>query len=93
MATFEYDQAKSMSNMDKHGIDFNEAAALWSDPGIIEIPAATVDETRFLAVGRIDGKCWTAVATLRGENIRIISVRRARKNEEAIYEDHNSKGI
>lgn len=63
MTTFEYDQAKSMSNMDKHGIDFNEAAALWSDPGIM-IPAATVDETRFLAVGRIDGKCWTAVATL-----------------------------
>ncbi len=93
MTTFEYDPAKSLANRDTHGIDFTEAAALWRDPGMIEVPAATTDEARYLAIGQINGKHWTAVATNREERIRIISVRRSRKNEVMLYEDHNSKGI
>ncbi len=93
MTTFEYDPNKSRTNRDKHGIDFQEARLLWNDPGMIEVPVATLDETRFLTIGKIEGKLWTAVATLREGRIRIISVRRSRKNEEALYEDHNSKGV
>ena len=86
MALFEFDAAKSKSNRAKHGIDFIEAQSLWSDPMLLEIPAKTEDEPRFLAVGQIDGKHWSAVITYRGSHIRLISVRRARTEEVALYE-------
>ena len=86
MRTFEFDERKSSSNRRKHGIDFVEAQALWSDPYLIEIPALTSDEERFLVIGKIEGKHWSAVITPRNGNIRIISVRRSRVEEVAIYE-------
>ena len=82
----EFDPAKSKINKEKHGIDFIEAQALWDDPDLLEIPARTIDEQRFLVIGKIAGKYWSGVITYRGENIRIISVRRARKEEVEIYE-------
>jgi uncharacterized DUF497 family protein len=86
MILFEFDAAKSESNRAKHGINFIEARSLWSDPMLLEIPAKTEDEPRFLAVGQIDGKHWSAVITYRGSHIRLISVRRARTEEVALYE-------
>ena len=86
MILFEFDAAKSESNRAKHGIDFIAAQSLWSDPMLLEIPAKTEDEPRFLAVGQIDGKHWSAVITYRGSYIRLISVRRARTEEVALYE-------
>ncbi len=86
MFCFEFDERKSRQNLDKHGIDFLQAQALWEDPYLIEIPARTVDEPRFLVVGRIAGRHWSAITTYRGERIRIISVRRARREEVALYE-------
>jgi len=86
MILFEFDAAKSESNRAKHGIDFIEAQSLWSDPMLLEIPAKTEDEPRFLAVGQIDGKHWSAVTTYRGSHVRLISVRRARTEEVALYE-------
>ncbi len=85
---FEFDPAKSAANKDKHGIDFVEAQALWVDGGleIVWSKSRMTDEERFLAIGRIDGRHWTAICTLRGEAIRIISVRRARKEEVDYYE-------
>jgi uncharacterized DUF497 family protein len=83
---FEFDNAKSTSNKAKHGIDFVEAQALWDDPYLLEVPAKTVDEPRYLVVGAFEGKHWSAVITYRDENIRIISVRRARAKEVALYE-------
>jgi uncharacterized DUF497 family protein len=70
----------------KHGIDFTEAQAIWDDPYLVEIPARTTDEERFLVIGKIQGKHWSAVVTPRNGNIRIISVRRSRNEEVAIYE-------
>lgn len=86
MNSFEFDIAKSESNRTKHGIDFIEAQGLWSDPMLLEIPAKTDDEPRYLVIGVIEGKHWSAVVTYRGPNIRLISVRRARTEEVAIYE-------
>jgi uncharacterized DUF497 family protein len=86
MNSFEFDAAKSESNRTKHGIDFAEAQRLWNDPMLLEIPAKTEDELRFLVIGLIDGKHWSAVLTYRGANIRLISVRRARTEEVALYE-------
>jgi uncharacterized DUF497 family protein len=83
---FEFDATKSASKLTKHGIDFVEAQKLWHDPMLLEIPAKTEDEPRFLVLGRIDGKHWSAVRTYRGTNIRLISVRRARTEEVALYE-------
>ena len=83
---FEYDPAKSAENKRKHGIDFEQAQALWGDDALIEIPARVVDEPRWLVIGRIDDKHWSAVITRRAENIRLISVRRSRDEEVAIYE-------
>ena len=70
----------------KHGIDFVVAQGLWNDPMLLEVPAKTDDEPRFLVVGQMSGKQWSAVITYRGGNIRLISVRRARAEEVALYE-------
>jgi len=86
MNSFEFDIAKSESNRAKHGIDFVEAQGLWNDPMLLEIPAKTDDEQRYLAIGKIDGKHWSSVFTYRGANVRLISVRRARTEEVALYE-------
>ena len=83
---FEFDPKKSEKNMQKHGIDFFQAQALWDDPELLEIPARTEDEPRFLVVGKIRGKHWAGIITYRGEKIRIISVRRAREEEVELYE-------
>ncbi len=83
---FEFDPSKSDSNKKKHGIDFHESQAIWNDPDFIEIPVKVSDEPRFLVVGKISGKHWSSVITYRGEKIRIISVRRSRKEEVDIYE-------
>ena len=86
MTPFEFDTAKSESNRAKHGIDFVEAQSLWNDPMLLEIPAKTEDELRYLVIGLIDGKHWSAVITYHGSNVRLISVRRARTEEVALYE-------
>ena len=86
MITFEFDEAKSQANLLKHGINFIDAQALWSDPSLLEIPAKTEDEPRLLIVGIIEGRYWSAVITYRGTNIRLISVRRSRTEEVALYE-------
>lgn len=83
---FEFDPGKSNNNKEKHGIDFHEAQGLWNDPELIEIPVKTHDEPRFLVIGKISGRHWSGVITYRGEKIRIISVRRSRKEEVDIYE-------
>lgn len=82
----EFDLEKSEKNTEKYGIDFYEAQALWGDPDLIEIPAKTTDEPRFMVIGKIAGIYWSGVVTYRGNRTRIISVRRSRKEEIEIYE-------
>ena len=83
---FEFDPAKSQANKAKHGIDFVEAQMLWDDPNRLEMAARLAGEPRFLIVGLITNAHWSAVITYRGPFIRIISVRRSRKEEVAAYE-------
>ena len=83
---FEFDPTKSGTNKDKHGIDFDAAQALWDDMALLEAPALSQDEPRVLVIGMIGGKHWAAIVTPRGERIRLISVRRARKEEIERYE-------
>jgi uncharacterized protein len=83
---FEFDEAKSRANAEKHGIDFHAAQDLWWDVDLLRVPARSGSEARFLFVGVIDGRHWAAIATYRGRTVRIISVRRARLEEVAAYE-------
>ena len=83
---FEFDSVKSNANKKKHGLDFVEAQDLWRDPNLIEIPAKTVDESRFLVVGKIDERYWSGIITYRENSVRIISVRPSNKEEVEIYE-------
>lgn len=84
---FEFDPRKSKSNKLKHEIDFEAAQALWNDPSRLEIPVMLTGEPRTLNIGKIDNRYWTAIITYRGDNIRMISVRRSRKEEMTIYEN------
>lgn len=86
MLDFEFDPAKSAANVAKHGIGFDAAQSIWSDPRRVEVPARTSDEPRWMVIGQIDGRCWSAVVTYRDDRVRIISVRRSREGEAAIYE-------
>ena len=79
--SFEFDETKSRGNKAKHGIDFVEAMQLWADADRAETPARSDQEERFMVAGRIDGRCWSAFVTRRGDRFRLISVRRSREPE------------
>ncbi len=83
---FEYDPEKSAANQRKHGIDFIDAQRLWDDPARVEIAARTEDEPRWLVIGRIGAKGYSAVVTYRDGRVRLISVRRSRIEEVDLYE-------
>ena len=83
---FVFDPEKSAQNLAKHGIDFVDAQKLWEDPDLLEIPARTEDEPRYLVIGQIGAKHWSGVITYRSDDIRIISVRRSRDEEVVLYE-------
>jgi len=84
---FEFDPEKREKKKKKHGIDFESAQLLWDDPDRLQVPARTQGEVRFMLIGRIGGKHWSAICTMRGDRIRIVSVRRSRKGEVDGYED------
>lgn len=83
---FAYDPVKSQLNKSKRGLDFEEAQLLWSDPRRVEIQASFTTESRFMIIGKVEGKHWSAIITYRENNIRLISVRRSRDDEVEVYE-------
>ena len=83
---FEFDHQKSNKNREKHGIDFEEAQELWSDPDGRGYPARSDDEIRYAILAKYKRKLWMGFYTIRAERIRLISVRRARKGERKLYE-------
>ncbi|MBX2847468.1 MAG: BrnT family toxin [Acidiferrobacterales bacterium] len=87
MHEFEFDPEKSKVNSEKHGIDFTSAQKIWLDSNVLEIPANISEEPRYLVIGKIESKHWSAIVTYRNEKIRIISVRRSRDKEVTIYEN------
>lgn len=83
---FDWDPNKNKTNQLKHGIDFVSARMLWEDPERIEILAPYPLENRYVLIGNIHNQLWTAIYTIRNGAIRIISVRRSRKEEKKLYE-------
>ena len=90
---FEWDDAKARSNQEKHGISFGEAIAVFADPDIMTLDASRQEdaEVRRKAVGRIEGKLFVLVFTEREGSIRVISARRASRNEEQAYGDRQDE--
>jgi uncharacterized DUF497 family protein len=85
---FEWDHQKSIANAAKHGISFEEAVKLWEDQnGIIVYQRLQDGEDRYCLIAQLEQKCWCAVFTLRKGKVRLISVRRCRKKESAVYEE------
>lgn len=83
---FVFDPSKSRQNLAKHGINFVAAQRLWRDPNVLQIPARTEAEPREMVIGMIGRQLWSAIVTFRDGDVRIISVRRARRQEVALYE-------
>jgi len=83
---YEYDENKSLSNKEKHGIDFEKAKELWTDDRLLEIETSFSNEKRYVNIGKIENKFYTVVVTYREGRIRIISARRSRQKEIEIYE-------
>jgi len=83
--TFEFDPNKSAANLAKHQIDFIRAQGLWLDPDGLTIPVKSRTETRDVLIAKLDGEIWAAVFTVRGESLRLISVRRAHEDEKIAY--------
>jgi len=83
---FEWDRDKSLDNKAKHGIDFNIAKEMWNDSNRVEIQVPYPLEDRNIMIGKIENKLWMAIFPHRGNAIRIISVRRARKKKTRLYE-------
>lgn len=81
---FDWDPSKSASNEAKHGLSLAAAAALWVGP-VVTLPSKHPGELRHLAIGRIEGRHWTVVYALRGDSFRLISARRSRENEKALF--------
>jgi uncharacterized protein len=86
MPTFQYDSKKSLANLKKHGIDFEQAQLLWEDPDLVIVTARSDEEPRFLIIARLSEQHWSAIVTDRNDEIRIISVRRSRIAEIELYE-------
>ena len=85
---FEYDPRKAQTNWQKHAISFAEAEFVFFDPlAIHDIDPDATDEERFIAVGMGNsGRLLVVVYTMRGDAIRLISSRRATRQEMKAYE-------
>lgn len=83
---FEWDEEKRQSNLQKHGVDFIRACQIFEGYTVeFEDSRYNYGEERFIAIGQTGGQVFTVVYTLRGEVIRLISARKATKNERRIY--------
>jgi uncharacterized DUF497 family protein len=89
---FEWDEAKRQANIAKHGIDFRDAEALFDGRPVVTRTTVRDGEVRAVTVGTLDGIHYAVVSTERSEQVRIISVRRARRNERRDYREVHGGG-
>lgn len=83
---FEWDEAKRLTNLEKHGLDFADAQKVFESP-TLDFPDDREDygEERFLTLGLLDGRVVVVVNVLLEDSIRVISLRKADKDEQDIY--------
>jgi hypothetical protein len=80
----EWNEEKAASNRRKHGIDFDEAIEVFYGATLLRRSDRNMEE-RWIAIGESEDRVITVVVTWRGDTLRIISARRARKNEKRAY--------
>ena len=85
MQVFEWDETKRTLNLNKHGIDFVDAIEVFRDPNRIELETVRHGETRYQTIGIVNNIVLLVVYTIRNKVKRIISARRASKNERKAY--------
>ena len=83
---FEWDEAKNAANLEKHGIDFLDASKIFDGP-IVVVPARSSEEERFKAIGTTQNQVWVVIYAQREESRRVISARRASRNERRQYRE------
>lgn len=81
---FEFNPEKSAANLKKHGLSLDQAKRLWEVSAVV-VAARTEGEERFMIIGRLDERTWSCIYTMRGQTIRLISVRRSHRREEQLY--------
>ncbi len=88
---FEWDPRKAAANFDKHGVSFDEASLAFFDPNAVEIFDAvnSDDEVRFQLIGISRTRLLFVGYTVRGENIRIITARKANAKQTRYYNEQN----
>jgi uncharacterized DUF497 family protein len=91
MLSLEWDEAKRLTNIEKHGIDFIDIDVLFLDERSVFYPSPRNEEDRFVLVGLLNFRFVSVVFTKRGETIRIISARISRKEEQALWLRNASK--
>jgi hypothetical protein len=84
---FEWDPTKADSNLRKHGVTFLKAIGVFQDASRQDQPDTSNDfgEERWITLGRVEQIVLHVVYTQRAENIRLISARKATRNEQRIY--------
>ncbi len=85
---YQWNRNKAAANLRKHGTDFADAVSIFSDDLAITIPDERFDEERFVTIG-VDafGRVLVVVYTMRDDEIRIISARKATRQERQQYEE------
>jgi uncharacterized protein len=82
---FEWDEAKAQANLDKHGVAFRVAAVMFDGRPVLMLRSDRDGEVRFRTIAVIGGTGFTVIWTPRGNIIRVMSIRRARANEERAH--------
>jgi hypothetical protein len=83
---FEWDEAKRLANLTKHGLDFLDAEAVLDGPHVLDEARSIGDEIRRMAIGILEGRHVTIIFTERHGAIRVISLRKARRRERERYQ-------
>ena len=89
MVKFEWDENKNESNIEKHGLDFEDAAEVFDSPTLIALDARqNYGEDRWIGLGLIEYRVVVVVYTYRDTDIvRVISMRKALQHEKYQYEE------
>ncbi len=86
--SYQWDREKATANVKKHGIDFADAVSIFSDDLALTVPDERFEEERFITIGRDAlGRVLVVVYTWRGNEIRLISARKAMRHERTQYEE------
>ncbi len=89
---FEWNEEKCSSALVKHGIDFKDAVRIFDGRPVVLAPSKYPDEERWIATGKLSGQMFSVVYTFRNNRIRIITARRAWKNEQREYHENHPGG-